>query len=102
MTISTTHVGSLPRSKKLSELLFKKYNEIYDKASFDNIVSTSNFVEHPNLICKRLMKFVDIIGKDIVISWSDSGLGTFAGYGNVDEDIVFVKFKSMTEAAKRF
>ena len=51
---------------------------------------------------KRLEKFINIVGKDRVIAGSDCGFGTFAGYGNVDEDIVFEKLKSMVEAAKRF
>ena len=64
--------------------------------------STSNFVEHPELICQRLEKFVNIVGKERVLAGSDCGFGTFAGYGNVDEDIVFEKLKSMVVAAKRF
>ena len=66
------------------------------------IDSTSNFVEHPDLIYQRLMKFVNIVGKDRVIAGSDCGFGTFAGFGNVDEDIVYEKLKSMTIAAQRF
>ena len=65
------------------------------------IDSTSNFVEHPDLICQRLMKFINIVGKDRVIAGSDCGFSTFAGFGNVDEDIVYEKLKSMTTAAKR-
>ena len=64
--------------------------------------STSNFVEHPDLICQRLEKFVNIVGKERVIAGSDCGFGTFAGYGNVDEDIVFEKLKSMVKAVKSF
>ena len=65
------------------------------------IDSTSNFVEHPDLICQRLMKFINIVGKDRVMAGSDCGFGTFAGFGNVDEDIVYEKLKSMTTAAKK-
>ena len=44
MTILTTHVGSLPRSKKLSDLLFKKENnEIYDEDTFNKVVKDSVF-----------------------------------------------------------
>ena len=47
------------------------------------------------------MKFINIVGKDRVIAGSDCGFGTFAGFGNVDEDIVYEKLKSMTTAAQR-
>ena len=44
MKILTTHVGSLPRSKKLSDLLIKKENnEIYDEDSFNKVVKESVF-----------------------------------------------------------
>ena len=65
------------------------------------IDSTSNFVEHPDLIYQRLMKFVNIVGRERVIAGSDCGFGTFAGFGNVDKDIVYEKLKSMTTAAQR-
>ena len=64
------------------------------------IDSTSNFVEHPELIKQRLKKFINIVGIKRVIAGSDCGFGTFAGFGNVDEQIVFEKFKSMVLAAK--
>ena len=44
MTILTTHVGSLPRSKELSDLLFtKEKKENFDKNLFDNVVRNSVF-----------------------------------------------------------
>ena len=66
------------------------------------IDSTSNFIEHPDLIHQRLQKFVNIVGKERVIAGSDCGFGTFAGFGNVDNDIVFEKLRSMVYAAKNF
>ncbi len=44
MTILTTHVGSLPRSKELSDLLFtKEKKENFDKNLLDNVVRNSVF-----------------------------------------------------------
>ncbi len=65
------------------------------------IDSTSNFVEHPELIKNRLENFINIVGKKRVIAGSDCGFGTFAGFGNVDEEIVFEKLKSMVIAARK-
>ena len=87
---------------------WKIFNDLKSKIPETKILipgvidSTSNFVEHPDLICERLEKFVNIVGVDRVIAGSDCGFGTFAGYGNVDEDIVFEKLKSMVAAAKKF
>jgi 5-methyltetrahydropteroyltriglutamate--homocysteine methyltransferase len=63
--------------------------------------TTSNFIEHPELIAQRLQRFVDIVGAERVIAGSDCGFGTFAGFGAVDEDIVYAKLAAMTEGAER-
>ena len=62
--------------------------------------TTTNFVEHPELVAQRIGKFVDIVGTDRVIAGSDCGFGTFAGFGAVDPDIAYAKLKSLSEGAK--
>ncbi len=59
--------------------------------------TTTNFIEHPQLIAQRLQRFVDIVGNDRVIAGSDCGFGTFAGFGAVDSDIVYAKLASMAQ-----
>jgi 5-methyltetrahydropteroyltriglutamate--homocysteine methyltransferase len=61
--------------------------------------TTTNFIEHPELVAERIEKFVNIVGKDRVIAGSDCGFGTFAGFGAVDPDIAFAKLKSLSEGA---
>jgi 5-methyltetrahydropteroyltriglutamate--homocysteine methyltransferase len=61
--------------------------------------TTTNFVEHPDLVTQRLERFVDIVGKDRVIAGSDCGFGTFAGFGAVDPDIAYAKLKSLADGA---
>jgi 5-methyltetrahydropteroyltriglutamate--homocysteine methyltransferase len=63
------------------------------------IDSTTNFVEHPKLVAERICRFADIVGRDRVIAGSDCGFSTFAGFGAVDEDIVYAKLGSMAEGA---
>jgi 5-methyltetrahydropteroyltriglutamate--homocysteine methyltransferase len=63
--------------------------------------TTTNFVEHPDLVAQRLQRFVDIVGKDRVIAGSDCGFGTFAGFGTIDPDIAFAKLGAMAEGARR-
>lgn len=65
------------------------------------IDSTTNFVEHPELIRQRIERFVGIVGKDRVMAGSDCGFGTFAGFGTVDPDIVYEKLRSLAEGARR-
>ena len=61
--------------------------------------TTTNFVEHPELVAQRLQRFVDIVGADRVIAGSDCGFGTFAGFGAVDPDIAYAKLAAMSEGA---
>ncbi len=63
--------------------------------------TTTNFIEHPELIAQRLQRFADFVGADRVIAGSDCGFGTFAGFGAVDEDIVYAKLAAMAEGAAR-
>jgi 5-methyltetrahydropteroyltriglutamate--homocysteine methyltransferase len=65
------------------------------------IDSTTNFVEHPEVIAERLENVVRTIGDPHrVMAGSDCGFETIAGRGRVAEDVVWAKFKSMAEGAK--
>lgn len=61
--------------------------------------TTTNFIEHPELVAERIEKFVNIVGKERVIAGSDCGFGTFAGFGAVDPEIAFAKLQSLAEGA---
>ena len=63
------------------------------------IDSTTNFIEHPRLVAQRIARFADIVGRERVIAGTDCGFSTFAGFGAVDEDIVYAKLASMAEGA---
>ncbi len=62
--------------------------------------STTNFVEHPELVADRLENYTRIVGKDRVIAGTDCGFSTFAGFGTVDPAIVWEKFRSLVAGAE--
>ncbi len=71
-----------------------------DKILVPGVVdTTTNFVEHPELVAQRLERFVNIVGVDRLIAGSDCGFGTFAGFGAVDPDIAYAKLASLAEGA---
>lgn len=71
-----------------------------DKILVPGVVdTTTNFVEHPELVAQRIERFVAIVGSDRVIAGSDCGFGTFAGFGAVDPDIAYAKLASLAEGA---
>ena len=71
-----------------------------DKVLVPGVVdTTTNFVEHPELVAERIARFVDIVGAERVIAGSDCGFGTFAGFGAVDPEIAYAKLTSLAEGA---
>ncbi|MBM7069935.1 cobalamin-independent methionine synthase II family protein [Actibacterium sp. 188UL27-1] len=61
--------------------------------------TTTNFVEHPEVVAERLTRFAGIVGADRVIGGSDCGFGTFAGFGAVDPEIAWAKLGALVEGA---
>lgn len=71
-----------------------------DKVLVPGVVdTTTNFVEHPDLVAQRLERFIDIVGAERVIAGSDCGFGTFAGFGAVDPDIAWAKLATLSKGA---
>lgn len=71
-----------------------------DKILVPGVVdTTTNFIEHPELVAQRLERFVKIVGAERVIAGSDCGFGTFAGFGSVDPDIAYAKLSALAEGA---
>ena len=71
-----------------------------DKVLIPGVLDTStNYVEHPELVAQRICQFADIVGRERVIAGTDCGFGTFAGYGKIDPDIAFKKLGTMVEGA---
>ena len=65
------------------------------------IDSTVNTVEHPEVVCDRILNFANVVGRENVIAGVDCGFGTFAGRVQVDTKIVWMKLQSLAEGARR-
>jgi len=64
------------------------------------IDSTTNFVEHPELVAQRIVRFAEIAGRENVIAGTDCGFGTFAGYYTVQPRVTWLKLAAMAEGAE--
>ena len=62
--------------------------------------TTTNFIEHPQLVAERIERFANIVGRERVIAGTDCGFGTFAGFGAIHPDIAYAKLSSMAEGAR--
>jgi 5-methyltetrahydropteroyltriglutamate--homocysteine methyltransferase len=63
------------------------------------IDSTTNYIEHPELVAQRILRFTDIVGPERVIAGTDCGFGTWAGFGAIDPDICWAKLRSLADGA---
>lgn len=61
--------------------------------------TTTNFIEHPELVAERIMRFAEIVGRERVIAGTDCGFGTFAGFGAIHPTICFAKLAAMAQGA---
>ena len=92
---------SNPRHAHEWEVFKDRKSEIPDnKILVPGVVdTTTNFVEHPELVRQRIERFINIVGKDRVVAGTDCGFGTFAGFGAVDPEIAYAKLSALSEGA---
>jgi 5-methyltetrahydropteroyltriglutamate--homocysteine methyltransferase len=64
------------------------------------IDSTSNYIEHPELVAQRLGRYIDSVGAERVMAGTDCGFGTFAGLAQVDPTIAWAKLGALVEGAR--
>jgi 5-methyltetrahydropteroyltriglutamate--homocysteine methyltransferase len=62
--------------------------------------TTTNFIEHPELVAQRLVQYARLVGPDNVIAGVDCGFATFAGRPLVDPRIAWAKLGAMVEGAR--
>ncbi len=105
--ISQANVGALsiefanPRHQHEYAAL-KKHPIPKDKLLIPGVIdSTVNYIEHPQVVCNRILEAVAAVGdKERVIAGADCGFGTFAGWEMVAASVVWKKFEAMAEGAR--
>jgi 5-methyltetrahydropteroyltriglutamate--homocysteine methyltransferase len=81
--------------------VFKDIDVPDDKVLIPGLLSTTtNYIEHPQLVAERIERFAQVVGRERVIAGTDCGFGTFAGFGPVEPDIAYLKLQSLAEGAR--
>jgi 5-methyltetrahydropteroyltriglutamate--homocysteine methyltransferase len=62
--------------------------------------STTNVVEHPEVVADRLIRYAEVVGRENVMAGTDCGFGTIAGMDVVVPTVTWAKFRSQAEGAK--
>jgi len=92
--------GANPRHNHEWEV-WKSYKLPQDKILIPGVVETTcNFVEHPELVAQRLIRYAEVVGRDRILAGSDCGFGTFAGFGPVHPSVGWMKLKALAEGAR--
>jgi 5-methyltetrahydropteroyltriglutamate--homocysteine methyltransferase len=64
------------------------------------IDSTTNIVEHPEVVAERLIRYAHILGRENVIAGVDCGFGTSAQTDQVDSEVAWAKLRALVEGAE--
>ncbi len=62
--------------------------------------STTNYIEHPELVAQRLVRYAELVGRENVIAGSDCGFATFASFLAIDPGITWAKLAAMAQGAR--
>jgi 5-methyltetrahydropteroyltriglutamate--homocysteine methyltransferase len=82
--------------RHLKELLGK------DRTIIAGVIdTTTNYVEHPEVVAERLERVAAVVGDPgRVMAGTDCGFETFAGRGRVAADVVWAKMQSLNDGAR--
>jgi 5-methyltetrahydropteroyltriglutamate--homocysteine methyltransferase len=91
--------GANPRHEHEWEI-WKSQKLPADKVLIPGVIATtSNYVEAPELVAQRILRFAELVGRDRVIAGTDCGFGTFAGFGPVFPAIGWLKMQTLARGA---
>jgi 5-methyltetrahydropteroyltriglutamate--homocysteine methyltransferase len=72
-----------------------------DKILIPGVIgSNSNYVEHPEVVAQRILRYANIVGRERVMAGTDCGFGTFAGFGAVYPAFCWMKMRSLSKGAR--
>jgi len=93
--------GANPRHEH-EWVVFKDFRLPDDKILVPGVVdSTSNYIEHPELVAQRICRYAKVVGRERVMAGSDCGFSTFRDYPTVYPDIAWAKLQSLVQGAAR-
>jgi 5-methyltetrahydropteroyltriglutamate--homocysteine methyltransferase len=81
--------------------VFKEIRLPEGKAIIPGVLdSTTNFVEHPELVAERLVRYAEVVGKENVLAGTDCGFSTAAGMHTVHPEVTWAKLRALAEGAR--
>ena len=62
--------------------------------------TTTNFIEHPELVADRIVQYAEVVGRENVIAGADCGFGTMLGTAPVETSVAWAKLRSLVKGAE--
>jgi 5-methyltetrahydropteroyltriglutamate--homocysteine methyltransferase len=91
--------GANPRHEH-EWIVFKEIKLPDDKVIIPGMIdSTTNFIEHPELVAQRIERYANIVGRERVVAGVDCGFATSATANTVDSEIAWAKLGALAEGA---
>lgn len=73
-----------------------------DKILIPGVIDTSsNYIEHPDLVAQRIVRYAELVGVERLIAGTDCGFATFASFLPVSPRIAWAKLAALVEGAER-
>ena len=81
--------------------IFKDIKLPPDKILIPGVInSCTNYIEHPDLVAQRIMRYAELVGRENIIAGTDCGFATFAAYMPIVPAIAWAKLRSLSEGAR--
>jgi 5-methyltetrahydropteroyltriglutamate--homocysteine methyltransferase len=64
------------------------------------ITHSTVLVEHPELVCDRILRYASVVGRERVIAGADCGFGTFAGSMMIHPTVAWAKLDALVKGAR--
>jgi 5-methyltetrahydropteroyltriglutamate--homocysteine methyltransferase len=81
--------------------IFKEIKLPPDKVLIPGVIdSCTNYIEHPDLVAQRIVRFAELVGRENVIAGTDCGFATFAAYTPIVPAIAWAKLQSLSKGAR--
>lgn len=72
-----------------------------DKVIIPGVIDTSsNYIEHPELVAERITRFASIVGQERVLAGTDCGFASFATFLAVSPQLAWAKLASLVQGAE--
>ena len=62
--------------------------------------TTTNFIEHPELIAQRIVRYAEVVGRESIIAGTDCGFESMLGLEGVEPRVAWAKLRALVEGAE--